>query len=148
MNLSFHPGYSFKGKTYKTVNGLLSALHRDSSAPHLSMVIDNSIRAFAEDRKTILVTYDITPPVAGKQQRVTRVREITGDLVAAAVASAYNTDPVRKAGDAPLTPARATAWNVPAVKAALVRAYASRIQDDAPFNRTELVRIVARLQGA
>lgn len=64
----------FKGKNFKTVNGLLGALARDSRAVQVSMVgPDHMIRTYAADRVTVLATYAITPPKAGESQIVTRV---------------------------------------------------------------------------
>lgn len=67
-----HPGYVFKGKTYKTVNGLLTSLAKDSGASEISMVVNNKITARSADRSTVVAVYNVTPPKFGETQVVTR----------------------------------------------------------------------------
>ena len=68
-----HPGYVFNRKTYKSVSGLLNAIAKDSKAVQVGMVSNNQIRTFAADGRTVLVTYDVTPPKVGETQVITRV---------------------------------------------------------------------------
>jgi hypothetical protein len=69
----FHPGYVFKGKAYKSVAGLLTALVKDSGGVEVSMVDSKGrVKAYAADRKTVIATYDVTPPKLGEVQTITR----------------------------------------------------------------------------
>jgi hypothetical protein len=66
-----HPGYVFKGKTYKTANGLCGAILKDSGCHEMSCVVNHQIHAYADDRKTVVATYNVTPPKFGEKQQVT-----------------------------------------------------------------------------
>lgn len=68
----FHPGYVFKGKTYKSPSGIMGAILRDSGAHECSMVVNNQIHAYGSDHKTVVVSYTVTPPKFGEKQIVTR----------------------------------------------------------------------------
>ena len=64
--------YIFKGRPYTTVNGLLNALAKDCKACEFSMVVNNQIKGYGNDRKTVIALYDVTPPKVGEPMHVTR----------------------------------------------------------------------------
>lgn len=66
-----NPGYVLNGKTYKTVSGLLNAIFKDSKCAECSMVVNNQIRAYGSDRKTVVKLYNVTLPKFGEKQYVT-----------------------------------------------------------------------------
>lgn len=76
MSLSGHPGYVFKGKTYKTAQGLISALIRDSGADSCGMVSSagiarvGTITTYAN--RMAKQVYEITAPKFGEKQVITR----------------------------------------------------------------------------
>jgi hypothetical protein len=73
MSLLPHPGWTFKGRSYKTVNGLLTALAKDAKAVSIGMVSpEHTITAWGPDRYTVAAVYDVTPPKPGVAQAITR----------------------------------------------------------------------------
>jgi hypothetical protein len=67
------PGYVFKGRTYKTVNGLSTAIFKDCGCSSHSMVNkDRRILAYAPDRVTVIASYKCSAPEFGKTQSVER----------------------------------------------------------------------------
>lgn len=64
--------YLFKGLPYTTVTGLLNALAKDCKAREFSSVVNNQIKGFGSDRKTVIAVYDVTPPKVGEPMHVTR----------------------------------------------------------------------------
>jgi hypothetical protein len=101
-----HPGYVFKGKTYKTVNGLLTALMKDCGASWIGMVSSNNTITAYKGANDVAAVFDITPPKFGEKQVVTKHMEMTADRINAIVASAWNTVP-RACNDIAMTPDRA-----------------------------------------
>ena len=64
--------YLFKGRPYSSVSCLLNALAKDCKAREFSSVVNNQIKGFGSDRKTVIAVYDVTPPKVGEPMHVTR----------------------------------------------------------------------------
>lgn len=72
------PEYVFKGRTYKTINGLSKAIFQDSGCDSHSMVVNRVITATVgrKPNERIVARYTVSPPVLGQPMTVTRQSEI------------------------------------------------------------------------
>jgi hypothetical protein len=74
MSDRLHPGWNFKGKNYRTVNGLCNAIAKDCGASQVGGVNKSGkINCWPADRDgPVLATYAVTTPVFVVPCEVTR----------------------------------------------------------------------------
>jgi len=64
--------YRFGGRPYTSVTGLMNALRKDCGATEIGMVVNNRIKCFGSDRKTVVAEYEVSPPKLGEDMTVKR----------------------------------------------------------------------------
>lgn len=69
------PEYRFKGRTYKTVNGLSRAIFDDCGCDSHSMIINRVITATVgrREQERVVARYEVSAPEVGKPMAVIRL---------------------------------------------------------------------------